>query len=111
MPQGFGFEPRKGDRRQVRERRDSERRARRERRLGDRRRRAIVVGVERRLSADRRAVARRAAAKRNRARRKTQDRRSQDSRDSDGLRLTQHGFRIRPSTLAQTGQPPPPLQN
>lgn len=110
MPQGFGFEPRKGDRRQVRDRRDSDRRERRDRRLGDRRRRAIVVAVERRLSGNRRAQARRTVVKRRGLRRTLPDRRSDDSRGSDGLRITQHGFRIRPSTFGLTSQAPP-LQN
>ena len=111
MPQGFGFESRKGDRRQVRDRRDSDRRGPRERRLGDRRRRAIAVAVERRLSGNRRAQARRTLNKRRALRRTLPDRRSDDFRDSDGLRLTQRGVRIRPSSFSQAGQPPPPFQN
>jgi hypothetical protein len=107
MPQGFGFEARKGDRRQTGDRRDDDRREPQDRRLGDRRRRAVAVTVERRLSGDRRAKVRRSLSRRLNLRRVLADRRNTQFRESDGLRITQHGFRFRPSTFGMPGQVPP----
>jgi hypothetical protein len=101
MPQGFGFEPRRGDRRQPSERRlvGMDRRAGSDRRSDERSLFGLGTPVDHRLNAERRAAARRAALRRDGERRALPDRRSPASRASDGLRVTQHGFRFRPSDL------------
>ena len=82
MPQGFGFEARRGDRRSGDERRALERR------LQDRRDRVVPVLLERRLSSDRRNDDRRLVAH-GPERRNRSERRSQSYRGARGLRLTQ----------------------
>ena len=81
MPQGFGFEARKGqDRRSGKERRGVN-----ERRLTERRSRIVPVLLERRIGSDRRGSLRRVA---HGPRRVLRDRRSNSYGEARGLRLT-----------------------